>query len=125
MAIEKGEYVRILYLGRLTQIAKITKILEKDPGYHNMQMYQIDINTKHDGCSYWSNKIYREDIIKHSRNIGDLIKKGDYVNGEYVIWVNKYIIHTAENDYKIYETDGIESVITKEQMKHLEYRLEE
>lgn len=41
--IKVGDYVRIKYMYRQTKIARIKKILEKDPCYHDMQMYQIDV----------------------------------------------------------------------------------
>jgi hypothetical protein len=75
-----------------------------------------------------------EDIIKHSKNIIDLVEKDDYVNGEIVIeifeyWENledgtkKYCgrkILTANNEQYLYETD-IKTIVTKEAFKSVEY----
>ena len=70
----------------------------------------------------------RQRIIKHSKNIIDLIEEGDYVNGKYV-----YSIGTAIGNLPIINhTDGtftpsnlIESIVTKEQMAQMEYKVKE
>ena len=64
-------------------------------------------------------------IVKHSKNIIDLIEVGDYVNG-------KLIHHTdiRKNSAYIYYGNGktfvdyqIKSIVTKEMMESVEYRL--
>ena len=87
------------------------------------------------------------DIIKHSKNIIDLIEVGDYVNGELVVDIfefyetlddgtEKYCgrklltqyrmaqFKGTDSKYYIYQND-IQSIVTKEQFKSMEYRLEE
>ena len=133
--IEVGEYVRIKHMYNNQKIAKIKGILNKDPYYKNMQMYLIDVIHQHDNGHFKSYKIYEEDIIKHSKNIIDLIEVGDYVNGQLIEKIYK-----KENDRIYYEflehEDGsfeimemcelknIKSIVTKEQFENMEYRLE-
>lgn len=80
----------------------------------------------------FENKFYYfddgEEIVKHSKNIIDLIEEGDYINGKYV-----YSIGTAVGNLPIVNhTDGtftpnnmIKSIVTKEQFSNIEYRLED
>lgn len=71
------------------------------------------------------------DIVKHSKNIKDLIKIGDYVNGYSIDnIINGVLVHRANgidrSGYLIpiaqYEND-IKSIVTKEQFASLEYRI--
>lgn len=74
------------------------------------------------------NSIYfKEEIVKHSFNIIDLIKKGDYVNGYRVLKIlDGYVYIDKENasgktvtfcDYQI------DTILTKEQIKNVEYEV--
>lgn len=72
-----------------------------------------------------------EDIIKQSSNIIDLIEVGDYVNGKEVHIYNGNIgvisINTLGWTFIAFK-DGkypIETIVTKEQFKQMEYRLED
>lgn len=71
------------------------------------------------------------EIVKHSKNIIDLIEIGDYVNGYSIDnIVNGVLVHRANgidrSGYLIpivqYEND-IKSIVTKEQFASLEYRI--
>lgn len=73
-----------------------------------------------------------DNFIKSSPNIIDLIEVGDYVNGKKVCCFRKencdYDIGFQYNDdfgewYGI-DADEIESIITKEQIKAMEYKIE-
>lgn len=77
--IKVGDYVRIKHMYRQTKIAKITKILEKDPCYHDMQMYQIDVVHQHSNGHFPAYKIYEEDILDYSSDIKKLIYEGDLI----------------------------------------------
>lgn len=67
-------------------------------------------------------------IIKHSKNIIDLLDVGDYVNGTRI-----YEMGQTENKEKwihsingfLYFNKDIESIVTKEQMASIEYRVED
>lgn len=80
---------------------------------------------------------YKEDIIKSSPNIIDLIEVGDYVNGRKVYQVGynfqddlvlKMSVNKdgTINNYEdfIYEKD-IKSIVTKEQFESMEYKVGE
>ena len=77
-------------------------------------------------------------IVKHSKNIIDLIEEGDYVNGDEVVIVYGY--DEDGNDYDelgIEEVDcdegyhiplrniNIKTIVTKEQFASMEYRVKE
>ena len=67
-----------------------------------------------------------KNIVKHSKNIIDLIEEGDYVNGKYVEKIEQYksgksIIALIG----IIENEDIKSIVTKEQIKQIEYRIKE
>lgn len=76
-----------------------------------------------------------EEIVKHSKNIIDLIYVGDYVNGHLVF--DKYIdtddngkefiiifIECDRSIYKSIEANDIKSIVTKEQFANIEYKIE-
>ena len=104
--IEVGEYVR----SNLGTIGKITKIEDSKFLYENKCLICFISN-----------------VVKHSKNIIDLIEEGDYVNGCKVACV-KYddILETKrvylynENSFYDYE---IKSVVTKEQFSSIEYKV--
>ena len=69
---------------------------------------------------------YHNDIVKHSKNIIDLIEIGDYVNGKYVKEINKY------KDGKsiialigIINESEIKTILTKEKFESKCYKVEE
>jgi len=74
---------------------------------------------------YWLDE--DEKIVKHSKNIIDLIEVGDIVKtGEDTIFAN--VMETQENlDYfkELYKNDidAIRAIITKEQIEEMEYRV--
>ena len=73
----------------------------------------------------------KTDIIKHSKNIIDLVEVGDYVNGEKIEQI------TTDSGYKKYHTTGfglydeydnenvIHSILTKEQYEANCYKVKE
>lgn len=67
-------------------------------------------------------------ILKHSKNIIDLIEEGDYVNGEKVIGkgalscIPQY--YDDETNDIVY-FDEIKSIVTKEMFSSVEYKVSE
>ena len=109
--IEVGEYVRLDY-------GKIGKVIAVEKG---SIMLDIASNRWVGICC----------IVKHSKNIIDLIEVGDYVNGHLI--VNEIY---GEDDNELYfEIEGgfnkakyigekdIKSIVTKEQFKDIEYKV--
>ncbi len=93
--IEVGEYVRLQY-------GKIDKVKNND--YYMQQYIECEKG------------LYpRENIVKHSKNIIDLIEEGDYVNGKLI-----------KKDYeagKLIIPKRIKSIVTKEQFASGEYKV--
>lgn len=112
-----GNYVR-------TKLGEIAKIVDTN-------MYDNTIYKDMQGARY-----YLEDIVKHSKNIIDLIEIGDYVNGKEVKHIVMFegfpdypkLIFT-DKKYLIpgeaIENKDIKTIITKEQMASIEYKVEE
>lgn len=70
-------------------------------------------------------RMYYGDIIKSSPRIIDLIEVGDYVNGEYVTYINKKDNYVDVGyDDAILRAKDIKSVLTKEMFEQMEYKLE-
>ena len=64
--------------------------------------------------------------VKHSKNIIDLIQEGDYVNGVRILDITGDYIHTAEWDCcRERLRKKLKSIITKEQIKQIEFRIKE
>lgn len=125
MNIEIGEYIR-------TKDGIVAKcIAEKQDRYifNRIVLEQ----------GYYNNYILKDIpnranfIIKHSKDIIDLIKVGDYVNGNKIdrfeiiinnITNNKAIKEFGDIDSRhiIYDF-GIKSIVTKEQFSNIEYKI--
>ena len=123
MEIEVGEWVRT----KKGYIGKVIKIRERIETYKNdREAYLVDWN--HKRATY----ISQIKDIKHSNNIIDLIQEGDYVNGTKVLHImNGFAKGTMEIELSthktIYRNDikVIKSIVTKEQFKSIEYKLED
>ena len=113
MEIEVGEYVRT----RAGHFYKITRIDENGLIYWNKIQ-----------CG-WSMEQLKDIVVKYSKNIIDLVEVGDIVHIKDVL--HEDIIHIWSEDYlKALKEDiqnGIKlvSILTKEQMKSIEYKVEE
>ena len=81
-----------------------------------------------------TNFVKYEDIKKHSFNIIDLIKEGDYINGIKIYSLKKgigygdkeqevVIINKNFCNCKFIRTEDIKSIVTKEQFKNIEYEV--
>lgn len=67
-----------------------------------------------------------EDIVKHSKNIIDLIEIGDYVNGYKVDFIqNDEVVfnHNHPRQINIF-AEEIKSIVTKEQFNSVKYEVE-
>lgn len=131
MKLEVGMYAR-------TKKGTIFKVIGG-----NVDMWEIDIDYSYlsnceneDYHSYAYNKnnsLFEELIVKTSYNIIDLIEVGDYVNGYLVTDVykpdgNEVFRIEIERDtligHIINKSSQIKSIVTKEQMEQMKYRVE-
>lgn len=76
------------------------------------------------------NKYWLNSIIKHSKNIIDLIEIGDYVNGDeaidkYLFAGEKPVLETNGNstNCKCLCNEDIKIIVTKEQMENISYKV--
>ena len=127
-----GDYVRTKWgIARLTDIITYPCNPFKDEieeGEATFTVYYIDT------CfiPIDETRIWKEDIIKSSPNIIDLIEVGDYVNGLLVIAYNEknkcFIceccgMECGEN--WIYKNDDIKSIVTREMFESIKYKIGE
>ena len=112
MEICVNEYVRT----RTGHFYKITRIDENGLIYWNKIQ-----------CG-WSMEQLKDIVVKHSKNIIDLVEVGDYVNGQEVIEVReqegkKYLMtgYVPQS----YIKEDIKSIVTHEQFASIEYKVEE
>ena len=122
--IEVGEYVR------LARNQGINKIIDKDDDDF-LILDEIIADEYGDECFEISLQDVDKEIIKHSKNIIDLIEVGDYVNGNEVL--DKYLLN---GEIPVLETTGDETnvkcmcegdiriILTKEQYKANCYTVE-
>ena len=107
--IKVGEYVRTIS-GNIDKVDALYGMIE---------------NTIHLENHKWQST---KNIVKHNKNIIDLIEVGDYVNGDKVVDKDNNSILTLTDSgqtcYRsIFESKDIKSIITKEQIKQIEYRI--
>lgn len=130
-----GDYVRTKngFLG------KVNKIELKGSGVRYAGEFITDTIIQFNDGKVYERRVRDKDIIKHSKNIIDLIEVGDYVNGNKVVEtykdskkqdelylevvVSSKMIKEPLTDY--IEEDRIKSILTKEQYEANCYRLEE
>lgn len=90
-----------------------------DENRYSKYRTKIDTNST---CK--STYLRKEDIVKHSKNIIDLIEEGDYVNGvkiEQILQVShKHNSIIINNEEELLEQD-IKSIVTHQQFKQVEY----
>lgn len=128
MKLEPNMYVRLV--NDVEDIVVINKIAN---------VFETTILTENDGSIY-QGEYTKENVVKASYDIIDILEIGDYVNGSEVLdFENKYIEEkdtfvpigvVTENCYLEY-TDSwiieknIKSVITHEQMEQMAYKVGE
>ena len=122
--IEIGEYVR-------TENGFIGKIVNE-----NIDAYLLDKRIRPYGHGIKDYCIFKDEInsygiVKHSKEITDLIEEGDYVNGLEVyrgqvangkekLLVGSYMINGMA-----LEIVNIKTIVTKEHFKNIEYEIKE
>ena len=120
--ISVGEYVRTYNNG----IKRVDTIWQNK----TINKYAYEVGSEWDGKLY--STIKTTDIVKHSKNIIDLVCEGDYVNGCKVMGI--YVprdtwepiqINVDSQTIKYFIQDEIKSIITKEQIKQIEYVIKE
>jgi hypothetical protein len=125
MKIKEGEYVR-------TKDGRIEKI--KETNKYGIVIKHKDTNdTFSEGINWYAEsgrEINKEDIIKHSKNIIDLIEVGDFVNGHRVIDIAEApvrAIYTEDISQELalipITEERIKSIVTKEQYEEIEYKI--
>ena len=116
MELRVNDYVRYkyenyIYIGKIKFISEVMSGLD--------ETLQLDI----DNCM---EEILKEDIIKSSPNIIDLIEVGDYVNGSYVegfIKENKFQNKLIITEAGMIDNNDVKTIATREQFKNIEYEV--
>lgn len=78
----------------------------------------------------WCDIFHKENIVKSSFDIIDLIEAGDYVNGEKIDYISiskdgKKRPLIRDNIYFFDKYKSINSIVTKEQFKQITYKIGE
>ena len=111
MKLEVGMYVKTEY-----GISKIEKI--KEDQIHKTIWCTVD------KAQYHSFLVRKQEILKASHNIIDLIEVGDYVNGEKVTSIESNgWLGFGNHDLYLSNEEEIETVVTKEMFFNAEYRV--
>lgn len=117
MKLEVGQFAR-LKSGYICKIININDFREPNMKYGVEASYLKDIMFIGD-----------DDVIKASYNITDILEVGDYVNGCKVIDIVENDIYIsdfyAENYIGIVKVKDIKSIVTKEQMEQVAYKVGE
>lgn len=130
MSIEIGNYVR-------TNDGLIFKIFTKTKTTYGFCGLTDSSNKKYSTYTYGKGNCIDNNIkgkiVKHSKNIIDLIEVGDFVNGYRVLEMfkfqnDKYAITICKSDFKsicrIWSEEDIETILTKEQYSQNCYTVE-
>lgn len=129
MKLEVGQFVR-------TKDGTIGKIIAIDLAKPRQEKYPNHPSKKH-----WRDKILischkgwrtTQNIIKASYNIIDILEEGDYVNGCYIQEIkslkDNVMVCMLDSDYEFLSkitNNEIETIVTKEQMEQMEYKIGE
>ena len=121
MKLEVGMYVRTK-----DGISKCIKVI---PIRENSFMYEFDKEVYEDVNFLTYSELEK---YKSSSNIIDLIEVGDYVNGHRVIFVNETFTYASVEvetsggaNCEIIPKKDIKSIVTKEQMEQMAYKVVE
>lgn len=121
--IKVGEYCR---LARNQGIRKIEEIDEEGCWLDDYIADEFG-----EATLYLYKSKLKDEVENHSENLIYLLEEGDYVNGEIVIDIGEkglYLGYADDNEHysriSIDESE-IKSIVTKEQFKSVEYKLEE
>lgn len=115
MKIEIGEYIRT----KDGIIAKLEDI--QDEAYWFDRVIYCSYG---EAIDFLTTKELPKYIVKHSKNIIDLIEVGDFVNGHKI---NKKYVNS--DNILCFEIEGeetiieVKSIVTKQQFSNMEYRL--
>lgn len=119
MDIELNEYVR------LARNQGINKIIDKEDDRY---ILESEIANSH-GDITWS--LYEceleEEIVNHSKIISEIVEVGDYVNGKLIHKIDKgaNYCYLYYGNCKTFVDYQIKTIITKEQIESIEYKVEE
>lgn len=102
--IEVGEYIRTVY----GDIAQYIKEIPKNEDVEDGMIFDDYIYKKHKCIRY---SFLKDIIVKHSKDLLDLVEIGDYVNEERII--EKWDTRVGSIRSNFYEED-IETILTKE-----------
>lgn len=128
--IKVGEYVRT----HEGYIAKFKKYVNSQSSKCKLCIFDNSIrdisHTVYDEDNFLFDDELEEYIANHSKNIMDLIEKGDYVDGFYVVDRDKngicVLLDTAPTCYSnIYEEQHIKTIVTHEQFEQIKYIVKE
>ena len=116
--VETGEYVRTYNKG----IKKIDHLAMNK----TVNKYRYFIGYEDGDRCY--GVIKTTEVLKHSKNIIDLIEVGDYINGELIDFISmskegKKRPLIRDNVYFFDKYNSIKSIVTKEQFAQMEYKL--
>lgn len=118
--IEVGEYVR-------TNKGNIGQVIDIFQG-HCVAKYHIEFKGN---VKVKRQYLSTNTIVKHSKNIIDLIEVGDYVNGYYTRKIANYNNELCVFDLNtmqwtpLTEIDVFYSIVTHEKFESIEYKVEE
>ena len=110
--IEVGEYVRDID-GFIVKVNEIQEYKEEDDIWYEEKTLK----------GTWKSM-----IVKHSKNIIDLIEVGDYVNGEIVIDIGERGLYLGFGEGELYsrtfiDKNEIKEILTKEQYEANSYKI--
>ena len=111
--IEVGEYVinkNRMILGQVIEIKSNTELIIKT-------LLQKDFR--------FEIPIAINNIRKHSKNKTDLVRVGDYVNGDLVYKITENLIYVRGKSVIHKHANMIKDIVTKEQFESVKYNFEE
>lgn len=114
MELKVGMYVRLV--NDVEDIVVINKIAN---------VFETTILTENDGSIY-QGEYTKENVVKASYNIIDILEVGDYVNGKkvYSLGLTIGILNTINfEDGTFTIAEDIKSIVTKEQFENMEYKI--
>ena len=123
MKLEVGMYVRTKWgrIGKIIDISKSFDVTNIDNPI-SLNRYEVDTNYNFEDEP---DGYFKEDIIKASHNIGEILEAGDFLDSHYIERIEGTTIFLTDGWFIDFDDveELVTSIVTKEQFERMSYEV--